>query len=71
MTESFYQQRKSIKNHYDKIADNYDELFDNSSQIIEFYSKKIVKYLDLKSTDIFGDLGCGTGIYTKKNTRYN
>lgn len=40
MTESFYQQRKSIKNHYDKIADNYDELLDNSSQIIEFYSKK-------------------------------
>ena len=66
MAESFYQQTKQIKNHYDKIADNSDEILDNSSEMVEFYSKKIVKYLALKPTDIFVDLGSGTGVYTKK-----
>ena len=66
MTESFYQQEQIIKSHYEKIADNYDVFWGNSADIVEYYSNQIVKYLDLKSTDVFVDLGCGTGIYTKK-----
>ena len=66
MTESFYQQEQTIQHHYEKIADNYDAFWGDSAKIVNFYSNQIVKYLDLKSTDIFVDLGCGTGIYTKK-----
>ena len=59
MTGSFYQQEQQIKKHYEKVADNYDVFWDDSANIVDFYSNQIVKYLDLKSTDIFVDIGCG------------
>ena len=69
MTEpktNFYQQTEEIKNHYEKLADKYNSFWGDSPELIDFYSQKIVEYLELKPTDNFVDLGCGTGIYTKK-----
>ena len=60
------EQTSKIQKHYQKIANKYDKSWEYSDSFINFISQKILKYLNLKPSDIFVDLGCGTGIYTKK-----
>ncbi|MDJ0661056.1 MAG: class I SAM-dependent methyltransferase [Crocosphaera sp.] len=55
----------SIQEHYQNLAKQYDDFWDTSAEFIEFLTKKIIEHLQLKSTDILVDLGCGTGIYSK------
>lgn len=64
--QSFYQQTESVQEHYKMLAENYDDLWEYSPEFINFIGNKIIEYLELKSTDLLVDLGCGTGIYTKK-----
>ena len=63
---SFFQEREEVKSHYSRLANKYDESWEYSPDLVNFFSHKIVDYLELIPTDIFVDLGCGTGIYTKK-----
>ena len=60
------EETSKIQKHYQKIANKYDKSWEYSDSFINFISQKILKYLNLKASDIFVDLGCGTGIYTKK-----
>ncbi|NES81144.1 MAG: methyltransferase domain-containing protein [Moorea sp. SIO2B7] len=54
-----------IQNHYQNIASIYDDLWFYSEYFINFFASKIIEYLNLSTTDILVDLGCGTGIYSK------
>ncbi|CCQ57109.1 class I SAM-dependent DNA methyltransferase [Crocosphaera watsonii WH 8501] len=55
----------SIQEHYQKLAQQYDDFWGTSSDFIDFLTQAIILNLQLKSTDILVDLGCGTGIYSK------
>ncbi len=55
----------SIQEHYQNLAKQYDDFWGTSSHFIEFFTKKMIENLQLKSTDVLVDLGCGTGIYSK------
>lgn len=65
-SSNFYQNTEKVKSHYKNLSKNYDDLWEYSKDFIEFISGNISKYLELKSTDIFLDLGCGTGLFTKE-----
>ena len=54
------------QNHYQKIANIYDSLWSYSPDYIQFLTKNIIEHLQLNSTDILVDIGCGTGIYSKE-----
>ncbi|WP_201026132.1 class I SAM-dependent methyltransferase [Mastigocoleus testarum] len=60
------QNKEQVQKHYQNIAVNFDELWTYSQDFIIFISEKIVKKLEFKSQDIFLDLGCGTGLFTKE-----
>ena len=63
---NFYQNSEQVQNHYQKLSENYDDLWEYSKDFIKFISKNISEHLELKSTDIFLDLGCGSGLFTKE-----
>ncbi len=64
--KSFYQQSEKVKSHYEKISKSYNNSWEYSDDFIQFISKNIAQNLELKSTDTLVDIGCGTGIYTKR-----
>ncbi len=63
---NFYQNTEQIQNHYQQLSKNYDDLWEYSKDFVRFISENICNLLDLKSTDIFVDLGCGSGLFTKE-----
>lgn len=63
---SINEKTTTIQKHYQQVASTYDESWEYSEDFINFSAEKIIKYLNLNSKDLFVDLGCGTGIYTKK-----
>ena len=67
-TDNYYQQTNQMQDHYQRLAEKYNNLWSYSQDFIEFISQNIVRYLNLKSTDTFADIGCGTGIFTQATT---
>lgn len=65
-TINFYQNSERVKNHYQNLSEKYDDLWEYSPDFVRFISKNVCKYLKLESRDIFLDLGCGTGLFTKE-----
>lgn len=65
-TLHFYQQTTKIKEHYINIAENYDDFWGYTPDFVSFVSQKIVQYLELNPRDLFVDIGCGTGLFTKQ-----
>ena len=61
-----YQNKEQVQKHYQNLAQNFDDLWTYSPAFIKFISEQIVQHLELKSHDIFLDLGCGTGLFTKE-----
>ena len=61
--------KKNYKKHYDHLAEKYDSLWFYSENFVSFLCQNIINDLDLHPEDKFVDLGCGTGIYAKKNSR--
>ena len=65
-TQFFEQQNQQIKKHYKKLADNYNTSWTHSPEFVRAIGQECVKCLELKSTDLFVDIGCGTGFFTKE-----
>ena len=63
---SFFQTSEEVQKHYTKLAEKYDYSWEHSPNLVNFFSKKIIDFLELKPIDILVDLGCGTGGYTRK-----
>lgn len=59
---SFYQEKESIQNHYQNIAQGYNTFWNSIDKLV---CPKIIEYLELNATDNFVDLGCGTGLVAK------
>ena len=55
----------STQAHYERLASSYDELWTYSRQFVASMADAIIATLELKATDRFVDLGCGSGIYAK------
>ena len=55
-----------MSNHYDNIAQDFDDNWMFSNEYRNWYTEKIINFLDIKSNDIMIDIGCGTGIFSKK-----
>ncbi len=56
LSVNFYQNKERVQNHYQNLSHNYDDLWTHSPDFMQFLSKNVSAYLDLKSTDIFLDL---------------
>ena len=61
-----YQNKEQVQKHYQNLAQNYDDLWTYSPEFIKFISEQVIQNLELTSNDIFLDLGCGTGLFTKE-----
>lgn len=59
---NFYQETNKTTKHYEKIAQSYNSFW---YDIDKFVSPKIADYLEIKSSDNFVDLGCGTGLIAR------
>ncbi|MEJ2889235.1 class I SAM-dependent methyltransferase [Actinomycetospora aeridis] len=52
--------------HYERIAADYDEHWSYDPDHIRRFSQAIVDSLRLTATDAIADVGCGTGLYTRR-----
>lgn len=57
--------KHTTPNHFDTIADEFNGLWQMTPEYQNWMCETIVSFLDLKHTDLFVDLGGGTGFYTK------
>jgi len=55
----------NLKEHYDNLAIQFDKCWHFSDEYLEANKIQIIDLLDLKKDDIFIDLGCGSGLYSK------
>lgn len=53
-----------MNEHYNSIAVNFDENWSFSSEYINWMTNNIIDFLQFNSSDIFADIGAGTGLYT-------
>jgi len=53
-----------LDKHYDRLAKQYDDFLYYSPDFVRALTSKMIQELDLKETDRFVDLGCGTGMYS-------
>ncbi len=59
MISRYWRVKHGVIKHYDRIARIYDRLY-GSEQNLKI--KEILRFLNVKKTDVVLDLGCGTGI---------
>jgi ubiquinone/menaquinone biosynthesis C-methylase UbiE len=52
--------------HYERIAADYDEHWSYDPDYVRRFSQGIVDSLRLTRTDVIADVGCGTGLYTRR-----
>lgn len=55
----------NLKEHYDNLAIQFDKCWHFSDEYLEANKTQIFDLLELKKEDIFIDLGCGSGLYSK------
>ena len=55
-----------MSKHYDDIAQEFDDNWMFSKEYRNWYTDKIINLLDIRPKDIMIDVGCGTGIFSKK-----
>jgi 2-polyprenyl-3-methyl-5-hydroxy-6-metoxy-1,4-benzoquinol methylase len=53
------------RDHYARLAANYDQNWTHSPAFMEWLTARIGQYLEIASTDIVADIGCGTGLYSR------
>lgn len=55
--------------HYERVAADYDEHWSYDPDYVRRFSDAIVDSLRLTRTDAIADIGCGTGLYTRRLCR--
>lgn len=55
--------KRTVQDHYERLAARYDDFLYYSDDFIRSLTSKMIEKLELKASDRFVDLGCGTGIY--------
>ena len=55
-----------MNNHYDNLAEDFDTNWMFSNEYRDWYTEKIINSLNIKLNDKVIDVGCGTGVFTKK-----
>ena len=54
-----------MEEHYSRLADKYDDLYSYEDGYAEEHASDIIKWLELKKTDILADIGGGTGKWSR------
>jgi SAM-dependent methyltransferase len=54
------------RDHYARLAATYDENWAHSPAYLEWMTRCIRQQLDLTGTDLVADIGCGTGLYSRR-----
>lgn len=55
--------KEVLDKHYKSLAERYDDFLYYSPEFVRIITSEMIEKLDLRETDIFVELGCGTGIY--------
>ena len=66
MVEKYEVPVKTVTEHYDNLSNEFNRFWNYSNSFVASLTADIRHYLDLKSGDVFVDIGCGTGLYTLK-----
>jgi ubiquinone/menaquinone biosynthesis C-methylase UbiE len=53
------------REHYARLAATYDENWTHSLAFMEWMAGRIGQHLEIASTDIVADIGCGTGLFAR------
>ena len=54
----------TVAEHYRRLAGRYDDFLYYSPQFVRALTSKMIEKLDLRASDRFVDLGCGTAMYS-------
>jgi predicted TPR repeat methyltransferase len=54
------------RDHYSRLAANYDQNWTHSPAFMEWLTERIGQYLEIASTEIIADIGCGTGLFARR-----
>ena len=55
--------------HYGRVAATYDEHWTYSPDYVQRFSQAMIDALRLARSDTIADIGCGTGLYTRRIAR--
>jgi SAM-dependent methyltransferase len=55
-----------IAEHYERVAPGYDDQWDYDPEYVRGFAQAIVGALRLSGSDAIADIGCGTGLYTRR-----
>ena len=61
---------KASQDHYDRLAATYDENWVHSPAFIEWMTAQIQRRLQITSTQLAADIGCGTGLFARGLARH-
>ncbi|CAO5161712.1 hypothetical protein FAIPA1_200089 [Frankia sp. AiPs1] len=58
--------RDETRAHYERLAGGYDQNWDYGSGFVDWMAREISGALALTAADRIADIGCGTGLYTRR-----